>query len=118
MSVKAKVAVVSILVAGIAVIGAGAWGTALAIALGRKGSDSVRLWANEPEVRESIAERRVNERFLPGFTLPHAIEATNDLTHALDGAEIVVSVMPSPTVISSETEDGTVNATTGMLFSA
>jgi glycerol-3-phosphate dehydrogenase (NAD(P)+) len=78
-----------------AVIGAGAWGTALAIALGRKGTHSIRLWANEPEVVESIAKRRINERFLPGFELPASIEATNDLRTALDGAEIVVSVMPS-----------------------
>jgi glycerol-3-phosphate dehydrogenase (NAD(P)+) len=79
----------------IAIIGAGAWGTALAIALGRKGSHDIRLWANEPEVRQSIAQRRLNDRFLPGFSLPEVIEPTNDLMHALAGAEIIVSVMPS-----------------------
>ncbi len=78
-----------------AVIGAGAWGTALAIALARKGTHTVRLWANEAEVMESVGRRRINERFLPGFALPAAIEATTSLTTALDGAEIVVSVMPS-----------------------
>lgn len=78
-----------------AIIGAGAWGTALAIALGRKGTHSIRLWANEPEVAESIAKSRINERFLPGFQLPEPIEATNDLNLALECAEIVVSVMPS-----------------------
>jgi len=91
----------------IAVIGAGAWGTALAIVLGRKGAEhvrhdgrhevrhEVRLWANEPEVSESIARSRINEHFLPGFTLPESIQATSDLKTALDAAEIVVSVMPS-----------------------
>jgi glycerol-3-phosphate dehydrogenase (NAD(P)+) len=79
----------------IAVIGAGAWGTALAISLGRKGSHAVRLWANEAEVVESITRRRINERFLPGFDVPLSVEATSDLSAALDGAEIVVSVMPS-----------------------
>jgi len=79
----------------IAIIGAGAWGTALAIVLGRKGSHEVRLWANEPEVCESIRDRRVNEHFLPGFNLPETILATNDTNVALDNAEIVVSVMPS-----------------------
>jgi glycerol-3-phosphate dehydrogenase (NAD(P)+) len=79
----------------VAVIGAGAWGTALAISLGRKGGHAVRLWANEPEVVESIARTRVNERFLPGFQVPSSVEATQDLSAALDGAEIVVSVMPS-----------------------
>lgn len=78
-----------------AIIGAGAWGTALAIALGRKGSYTIHLWANEPEVVESVQKRRINERFLPGFQLPEAIEATHDLNAALEGAEIVVSVMPS-----------------------
>ena len=79
----------------IAVIGAGAWGTALAIALGRKGAHTIRLWANEPEVVESIARRRVNEQFLPGFEVPLSVEGTHDLNAALDGVEIVVSVMPS-----------------------
>jgi len=79
----------------IAVIGAGAWGTALAMVLGRSGTHHVRLWANEPEVTESIASNRINERFLPGFILPESIAATSDLNQALDAAEIVVSVMPS-----------------------
>lgn len=79
----------------VAIIGAGAWGTALAISLGRKGGHAVRLWANEPEVVESIARSRVNERFLPGFQVPSSVEATHDLSAALDGVEIVVSVMPS-----------------------
>ena len=79
----------------IAVIGAGAWGTGLAIVLGRKGTHQIRLWAREPEVCESIATRRVNHLFLPGFVLPESITATGDLNAALEAAEIVVSVMPS-----------------------
>ena len=54
----------------IAVIGAGAWGTALSIVLGRKGGHRIRLWVYEKEVRESIAARRVNELFLPGQSIP------------------------------------------------
>ena len=79
----------------IAVIGAGAWGTALAIVLGRKEAHTVRLWANEPEVCENIRKERINQRFLPGFLMPGSIEPTLDLTWAIEGAEIVVSVMPS-----------------------
>jgi glycerol-3-phosphate dehydrogenase (NAD(P)+) len=79
----------------VAVIGAGAWGTALAMALARKGEHAIRLWANEPEVAESIATRRVNERFLPGIEIPSSVLSTHDLAAALDGAEMVVSVMPS-----------------------
>jgi glycerol-3-phosphate dehydrogenase (NAD(P)+) len=79
----------------VAVIGAGAWGTALAIVLGRRGAHQVRLWANESEVVDSVAAHRINQRFLPGATLPESIEVTGDLETALAGAEIVVSVMPS-----------------------
>lgn len=79
----------------IAVIGAGAWGTALAIALGRKGSHRLRLWAYEKEVVESIAARRTNDLFLPGAHIPEAVTATGSLADALSGSAIVVSVMPS-----------------------
>ena len=79
----------------IAIIGAGAWGTGLSIVLGRKGTHNIRLWALEPEVRDSIAARHVNERFLPGQTIPECVLATCDLKEALKDAEILVSVMPS-----------------------
>ena len=79
----------------VAIIGAGAWGTSLAIALARKQEHTIRLWANEAKVVESIASRRVNEHFLPGFELPPSVQATNNLDAALESAEILVSVMPS-----------------------
>ena len=79
----------------IAVIGAGAWGTALSIVLGRKGSHTVRLWAYEREVCDAIARSRVNEPFLPGYAIPKTVEVSNRLDEALEGAEVVVSVMPS-----------------------
>ncbi len=79
----------------IAVVGAGAWGTSLSIALGRKGTHRVRLWAHEKEVRDSIASRRVNELFLPEQVIPDRVSATGSFEEALQGAGIVVSVMPS-----------------------
>jgi glycerol-3-phosphate dehydrogenase (NAD(P)+) len=79
----------------IAVIGAGAWGTGLSIVLGRKGTHRVRLWAFEREVRDSIAAQRVNQLFLPEYSVPKSVVCTNDLGDALRGAEVVVSVMPS-----------------------
>jgi glycerol-3-phosphate dehydrogenase (NAD(P)+) len=82
-------------VSEIAVIGAGAWGTAISIVLGRKNSHNVRLWAHEPEVCQSINARRVNDLFLPGDTIPPSVRGTNDLADALHQAAIVVSVMPS-----------------------
>jgi glycerol-3-phosphate dehydrogenase (NAD(P)+) len=79
----------------IAIIGAGAWGTGLAIALGRKGTHRVRLWAHETEVRDSINQRHSNDVFLPGHKLPESVTATGHYQEAVRGAQIVVSVMPS-----------------------
>jgi glycerol-3-phosphate dehydrogenase (NAD(P)+) len=79
----------------IAIIGGGAWGTGLAIVLGRKGTHRVRMWVYEKEVCESINQRHENELFLRGQRIPEAVRATNSLPEALHGAEIVVSVMPS-----------------------
>ncbi len=79
----------------IAVIGAGAWGTALSIVAARRGNHRVRLWAYEPEVRESIAKQRENSLFLPGQLVPENVVATGDFEEALAGAQIVISVMPS-----------------------
>ena len=79
----------------IAIIGAGAWGTGLAIVLGRKGTHRVRLWAHEVDVCQSINEKRINEKFLAGREIPEGVSASNDLATVLENAEIVVSVMPS-----------------------
>ena len=78
----------------IAVIGAGAWGTALAataVAAGRR----VTLWAHEPEVAAVIARDRRNDAFLPGIDLPAGIAATADLATAVAGADAVLLVVPS-----------------------
>lgn len=79
----------------VAIIGAGAWGTGLAIVLGRNGTHQVALWAHERDVCESISQTRVNEKFLPGRSIPHSVTASHDLATALAGAQIIVSVMPS-----------------------
>jgi len=79
----------------IAVIGAGAWGTALAIVLARGGRHEVRLWAYEREVRESIESSRTNDLFLPGSKIPEAVEVSNALPDILRRAEIVLTAMPS-----------------------
>ncbi len=79
----------------ITIIGAGAWGTGLSIVLGRKRTHHVRLWAYEKEVYESIANRRVNQRFLSGHPIPESVRPTNSYEEAIEGADIVVSVMPS-----------------------
>lgn len=79
----------------VAIVGAGAWGTGLAIVMGRRGNHRVRLWAHEKEVLDSISTRRVNDLFLPGQAIPATVSATGSLQDALKDAEIVISVMPS-----------------------
>jgi glycerol-3-phosphate dehydrogenase (NAD(P)+) len=79
----------------IAIIGAGAWGTALSIVLGRANRHGIRLWTYEQEVCESIAQRRVNEKFLPEQQIPATVAPSIDLAEATAGAGIVLSVMPS-----------------------
>ncbi len=78
----------------IAIIGAGSWGTALSATLAGMGH-SIRLWAYEQSVVESIRRTRENELFLPGIVLPDSIAVTNSLPDALRGAKFVVTVMPS-----------------------
>ncbi len=78
----------------IAVIGAGAWGTALAAHAGRLDHD-VRLWAREPEVVADVNERAENRLFLEGVALPKSLRASADLAEVLEGAEIVILVPPS-----------------------
>ncbi len=77
----------------VGIIGAGAWGTALAWLLGTKGV-AVTLWAYEPEVAEAVASRHVNELFLPGVQLPPSIRATTSLKEAA-AAEVLLVVTPS-----------------------
>ncbi|TRZ98449.1 MAG: NAD(P)-dependent glycerol-3-phosphate dehydrogenase [Nitrospiraceae bacterium] len=78
----------------LAVIGAGAWGTALASLLAGKG-ERVRLWAFEPEVAAGIAAAHENKLYLPGVSLPAALEPTTSLEEAVFGVEAVIFVVPS-----------------------
>jgi glycerol-3-phosphate dehydrogenase (NAD(P)+) len=77
-----------------AVVGAGAWGTALADLLARNGHQ-VSLWAYEPDVVQSINEQHENVRFLAGHQLAPAVTAVGDLGKAVDGAELVTLATPS-----------------------
>src|SRR5215813_14006540 len=79
----------------IGIIGAGAWGTAISIVLGRKQRHQVQLWAYEEEVLRAIEKSRVNSLFLPGYGIPECVKVTRDLANTVDQAEILVSAMPS-----------------------
>ena len=78
----------------VAVIGAGSWGTALALVLAEAGHE-VMLWARTPEVARAINEEHRNPRYLSDYRLPSAIRATAEYAAACDGAEAVVIVTPS-----------------------
>jgi len=78
----------------IAVIGAGSWGTTLAQLLAEKGKD-VRLWVREPHVCEALRRDRINHTFLPGIRLSSRITFTQEFPVALDGAGVVLMVVPS-----------------------
>ncbi|MDR1394669.1 MAG: NAD(P)-dependent glycerol-3-phosphate dehydrogenase, partial [Deltaproteobacteria bacterium] len=78
----------------ISIIGAGAWGTALAVHTARQGFP-VRLWARRPELAERLSRERENESFLPGVTLPPGISVTSSCLEAVQGAMLIIWVVPS-----------------------
>lgn len=79
----------------IAIMGAGAWGTALALSLSQRGGHDLTLWSHNPDLAEAIRAKGENAAFLPGFPVPASIVVTGSAAEALNDAEIVVSVMPS-----------------------
>ena len=85
----------------IAVMGSGAWGTALAISLARRGGHQIALWSYAKDVAASMRDRRENTQFLPGFRIPETVSICEDAAEALPGAEIVISVTPSQFVRTS-----------------
>ena len=78
----------------VAVLGAGSWGTALAVHLGRLGHD-VRLWARDEALAREMTGRRANAVYLPDVTLPPNVSVTHAIDEALDGTELVVAAIPS-----------------------
>jgi glycerol-3-phosphate dehydrogenase (NAD(P)+) len=85
----------------IAIMGSGAWGTAIAISLARRGGHQIALWSYAAAVADAMRTRRENTAFLPGFRLAEAIHVTERPDEALKGAEIVVSVTPSQFIRTS-----------------
>jgi glycerol-3-phosphate dehydrogenase (NAD(P)+) len=83
----------------LAIIGAGSWGSALAIALGPR-FPRIRLWVYEADLAERLAVTRENDVYLPGFRLPENVEPAHELERALAGADVVLSVVPSHLVRS------------------
>jgi len=78
----------------LAILGAGAWGTALARAQSERG-EPTRLWTWQPEHAVAMQTERMNRAFLPGFALPPGVDANADLEHTLRGANAVILVVPT-----------------------
>ena len=80
----------------IAVLGAGAWGTALAISLSANSSSShqVTLWSRNPDHAAELASQRVNRRYFPDFPLPDSLQLTSALDAAIEEAELALIVVP------------------------
>lgn len=76
------------------VLGDGSWGTTLALVLARNGIQTT-LWSAFAEQAEELRERRENVRFLPGVPLPESLEFSADPYSAAEGAELVISVIPT-----------------------
>ena len=84
----------------VAVIGAGAWGTALAISAARAGRQ-VRLWTRHAEFAASLNHERCNSRYLPNAQLPAAISACSSYQDALQDAQLILLVVPSQFIRST-----------------
>jgi glycerol-3-phosphate dehydrogenase (NAD(P)+) len=105
----------------ITVLGSGAWGTAIALSLHRRGGHRVALWAHTPELAQQIVDAGENAQFLPGFPIPAGLAVTAD-SAAITDADILVSVIPSeflrPTLLRIRTHMHTgqfvVSATKGL----
>jgi glycerol-3-phosphate dehydrogenase (NAD(P)+) len=79
----------------IAVIGAGAWGTALTISLARRSGHTLSLWAHSPAHADELTKTGENTRYLPGFIVPVDVNITSDLMEAIQGANTILCVTPS-----------------------
>jgi glycerol-3-phosphate dehydrogenase (NAD(P)+) len=77
-----------------AVLGAGSWGTAIAVHLGRVGRD-VRLWGRDDGLVAEMAERRANPTYLPDIAFPSRLQPTASLGEALTGARYVIAAVPT-----------------------
>lgn len=79
----------------VAIVGGGAWGTALAVNLGRRGIP-VRLWMYEDELVRRMLARRDNPVYLPGVEIPEAVVPTDEIATAVDGVALVLVAVPTP----------------------
>ena len=78
----------------IVILGSGAWGTAIALSLHRRGGHQLSLWAHTPELARQILNAGENSQFLPGFPIPPAVKVTGERDD-ITTADILISAIPS-----------------------
>jgi len=93
----------------IAVLGAGAWGTAIAKVIADKKKEVV-VWSYETEVRDDINQKGQNSRYLPGVDLPKTLKATSDIEEAAEGKQFIVYALPSMFLMDSLKKTLSVNS--------
>jgi glycerol-3-phosphate dehydrogenase (NAD(P)+) len=101
-------------VKSIGVLGAGSWGTALSVHLGRLDHD-VCLWARDPAIADEMNGRRVNSVYLPAVTLPSTVSVTHRVADAVRGRDLIVAAIPSHGC-RAVVREAAVHATAGAVF--
>ena len=95
--------------AKIAILGAGAWGTAIAKVIAEKGNDVV-IWSFEEETKDDINQRHQNSKFLPDINLPETITATSNIEEAAEGRQFLIYAVPSMFLLDTVKKSLVVNS--------
>jgi len=95
--------------AKISILGAGAWGTAIAKVIAEK-NNNVIIWSFEEETRDDINNKQVNSRYLPDVQLPETVRATSDIEEAADGKQFLIYAVPSMFLLDTVKKSLTVNS--------
>jgi glycerol-3-phosphate dehydrogenase (NAD(P)+) len=78
-----------------AILGAGAWGTAVALGLAQNAEHRVALWSARPETARLLQERRENVRLLPGVAIPETVHLTANIAEAVEAADLLITAIPT-----------------------
>ena len=98
----------------LAILGAGAWGTALAVAL--CADHQITLWVRDPEQSGRLEADRINLRYLPGVAIPEDVRITHELGVALEHCELIVSAVPTVALRATLRRIASAKAVTGLVW--
>src|SRR5665213_741049 len=79
----------------IGIVGAGSWGTALAMVLARRGGHTITMWSHTRRVADAIRQSGENSFYLPGLPVPSTVRIATELQESIHGAEILILAVPS-----------------------